>query len=74
MKKSILIACLGLVSLEMCIRDRDIPRVFQVWGNLQNQLAREDKKFRYADVQKGARAREYEGDVYKRQIQQASIM
>lgn len=37
--------------------------MFQVWGNLQNQLAREDKKFRYADVQKGARAREYEGAI-----------
>lgn len=45
------------------ISNKDIPRVFQVWGNLQNQLAREDKKFRYADVQKGARAREYEGAI-----------
>ena len=44
----------------MHISNKDIPRVFQVWGNLQNQLAREDKKFRYADVQKGARAREYD--------------
>lgn len=45
------------------ISNKDIPRVFQVWGNLQDQLAREDKKFRYADVQKGARAREYEGAI-----------
>ena len=45
------------------ISNKDIPRVFQVWGNLQNQLAREDKKFRYADIQKGARAREYEGAI-----------
>ena len=45
------------------INNKDIPRVFQVWGNLQDQLAREDKKFRYADVQKGARAREYEGAI-----------
>ena len=42
---------------------KDIPRVFQVWGNLQDQLAREDKKFRYADIWKGARAREYEGTI-----------
>lgn len=45
------------------INNKDIPRVFQVWGNLQDQLACEDKKFRYADVQKGARAREYEGAI-----------
>lgn len=45
------------------INNKDIPRVFQVWGNLQDQLAREDKKFRYGDVQKGGRAREYEGAI-----------
>lgn len=45
------------------INNKDIPRVFQVWGNLQDQLAREDKKFRYSDVQKGGRAREYEGAI-----------
>ena len=45
------------------ISNKDIPRVFQVWGNLQDQLAREDKKFRYGDVQKGGRAREYEGAI-----------
>ena len=45
------------------INNKDIPRVFQVWGNLQDQLAREDKKFRYADIQKGTRAREYEGAI-----------
>ncbi len=45
------------------INNKDIPRVFQVWGNMQDQLAREDKKFRYADIQKGARAREYEAAI-----------
>ncbi len=45
------------------IANRDIPRVFQVWANLQDQLAREDRKFRYADVQQGARAREYEAAI-----------
>ncbi len=45
------------------ISNKDIPRVFQVWGNLQDQLAREDKKFRYGDIQKGGRAREYEGAI-----------
>lgn len=45
------------------INNKDIPRVFQVWANLQDQLAREDRKFRYAEVQKGARAREYEAAI-----------
>lgn len=45
------------------INNKDIPRVFQVWGNLQDQLAREDRKFRYGDVQHGARAREYEAAI-----------
>lgn len=45
------------------IDNKDIPRVFQVWGNLQDQLAKDDKKFRYADIKKGARAREYEAAI-----------
>lgn len=45
------------------INNKDIPRVFQVWSNIQDQLAREDRKFRYSDVQKGARAREYEAAI-----------
>lgn len=45
------------------INNKDIPRVFQVWANLQDQLAREDRKFRYVEVQKGARAREYEAAI-----------
>jgi uncharacterized protein len=45
------------------INNKDIPRVFQVWENLQDQLAREDRKFRYADIKQGARAREYEAAI-----------
>lgn len=45
------------------IHNKDIPRVYQVWNNLQDQLAREDRKFRYADIQRGARAREYESAI-----------
>lgn len=45
------------------INNKDIPRVFHVWNNLQDQLAKEDRKFRYADIQKGARAREYESAI-----------
>lgn len=45
------------------INNKDIPRVFQVWQSLQDQLAREDRKFRYADIQRGARAREYEASI-----------
>lgn len=63
--KSLQDAILQSYSLDFAkhINNKDIPRVFQVWGNLQDQLAREDKKFRYADIQKGARAREYEGAI-----------
>ncbi|MDD2595631.1 MAG: ATP-binding protein [Bacteroidales bacterium] len=45
------------------IDHKDIPRVFQVWNTIQDQLARENRKFRYGDIQTGARAREYEGAV-----------
>ena len=45
------------------INNKDIPRVFQVWNSLQDQVAKEDRKFRYADIQKGARAREYESAI-----------
>lgn len=63
--KTIQDAILQSYSLDFAkhINNKDIPRVFQVWGNLQDQLAREDKKFRYGDVQKGGRAREYEGAI-----------
>ncbi len=45
------------------INNKDIPRVFQVWNNIQDQLARDNKKFRFADIQTGARAREYEAAI-----------
>lgn len=45
------------------INNKDIPRVFQVWGNMQDQLGRANRKFRYADITPGARAREYEAAI-----------
>lgn len=45
------------------INNKDIPRVHQVWNNLQDQLAREDRKFRYGLIEKNARAREYEAAI-----------
>lgn len=39
---------------------KDIPRVRQIWDGLPGQLARENRKFVYAAVRGGARAREYE--------------
>ena len=45
------------------INNKDIPRVYSVWANIQKQLARDNCKFRYGDVQKGARAREYENAI-----------
>ncbi len=38
----------------------EMIRIGQVWDSMQRQLAKDNKKFRYADIQKGARAREYE--------------
>lgn len=45
------------------ISNKDIPRVFQVWGNLQDQLGRANRKFRYADIMPSARAREFEAAI-----------
>lgn len=45
------------------INNKDIPRVFQVWDNMQDQLGRNNRKFRYADIAQGARAREYEAAI-----------
>lgn len=38
----------------------DIPRLTQVWDSIPRHLARENKKFVFSAVRKGARAREYE--------------
>lgn len=38
----------------------DVPRIRLIWNSLPSQLARENKKFLYSVVKKGARAREYE--------------
>lgn len=45
------------------IDSKDIPRLHQLWQNVQDNLAKEDRKFRYALVEKNARAREYENAV-----------
>jgi predicted AAA+ superfamily ATPase len=45
------------------IDSKDIPRLHRLWQNIQDNLAKEDRKFRYALVEKNARAREYENAV-----------
>lgn len=42
---------------------RDILKVGYVWDSIPSQLARENKKFLYQAVKKGARAREYENAI-----------
>ena len=37
-----------------------MPKIRLIWNSLPSQLARENKKFLYSVVKKGARAREYE--------------
>lgn len=38
----------------------DIPRLSEVWNSIPRHLARENRKFMFSAVRKGARAREYE--------------
>ena len=45
------------------IDSKDIPRLYKLWHNVQDNLAKEDRKFRYALIEKSARAREYENAV-----------
>jgi predicted AAA+ superfamily ATPase len=45
------------------IDNKDIPRLHRLWQNIQDNLAKEDRKFRYALIEKNARAREYENSV-----------
>jgi len=37
-----------------------IPRILGVWNAIVNQLSKENRKFQYSEIDKGARAREYE--------------
>ena len=37
-----------------------IPRILQVWDSIVAQLSRENRKFKYSEIRKSARAREYE--------------
>ena len=41
----------------------DIPKLSLVWGSVPAHLARENKKFMFSTVRKGARAREYENAI-----------
>ena len=45
------------------IDSKDIPRLHRLWQNIQDNLAKEDRKFRYALIEKNTRAREYEDAV-----------
>ena len=45
------------------IDSKDIPRLHSLWQTIQDNLAKEDRKFRYALIEKNARARDYENSV-----------
>ncbi|GHT14375.1 ATPase [Bacteroidia bacterium] len=45
------------------INNKDIPRVHKLWNTLHDNLGKEDRKFKYAVIEKGARARDYENAV-----------
>ena len=42
---------------------KNIPKIMAVWNSLPAQLSKENKKFTYQQIQKGARAREYENAI-----------
>jgi len=45
------------------IDSKDIPRLHRLWANIQDNLAKEDRKFKYALIEKNSRSREYENAV-----------
>jgi predicted AAA+ superfamily ATPase len=45
------------------IDSKDIPRLHRLWNNIEDNLAKEDRKFKYSLIEKNARAREYENAV-----------
>ena len=45
------------------IDNKDIPRLQRIWQNIQDNLAKEDRKFKYALIEKNARGRDYENAV-----------
>jgi predicted AAA+ superfamily ATPase len=45
------------------IDSKDIPRLQRLWQNIQDNLAKEDRKFKYSLIEKNARGREYENAV-----------
>ena len=44
----------------------EIPKIHQVWSAIPNQLAKENKKFIYGALKKGARAKDFENAVFNR--------
>jgi predicted AAA+ superfamily ATPase len=45
------------------INSKDIPRLQRLWQNIQDNLAKEDRKFKYSLIEKNARGRDYENAV-----------
>ena len=45
------------------INSKDIPRLQRLWQNIQDNLAKEGRKFKYSLIEKNARGREYENSV-----------
>jgi len=45
------------------IDSKDISRLQRLWQNIQDNLAKEDRKFKYSLIEKNARGRDYENSV-----------
>lgn len=41
----------------------EIPKIFAIWNSIPSQLAKENKKFIYGAIRKGARAKDYENAI-----------
>lgn len=42
---------------------KDVPKIINVWENISNELAKENKKFVLADIEKGGRLSKYESAI-----------
>ena len=45
------------------IDSKDIPRLQRLWQNIQDNLVKEDRKFKYSLIERNARGRDYENSV-----------
>lgn len=45
------------------VPDSEIVKIYQIWDSIPKQLSKENKKFVYSNIKKGARSKEYESAI-----------